>query len=102
MLDDCLDGTPARLFSTYRVRDKSCVFVHLYTAAKKRKRGYQRIVIFAGKKRQKTSTIENMSTITLPFDNFVCPTCTNDTRQETCPDCGCVKCFLKTGDPLVC
>ncbi|KAI8636143.1 PUA-like domain-containing protein [Parasitella parasitica] len=99
--DHCQDGTPARLYSTYRVRDKSSVFVHLYAAAKKRTR-HDRAVVFVGRKRQKTATIENMDTITLPFDDFVCPTCSNDTRQKTCADCGCVKCLLKTGDPLIC
>ncbi|KAK4518744.1 uncharacterized protein ATC70_008966 [Mucor velutinosus] len=102
MLDHCQDGTLARLNSTYRVRDKSTVFVHLYTAAKKRKRPCPRIVITAGRKRQKTPTIDNMNAVTLPFDDFVCPTCANDARRKTCPDCGCVKCLLKTGDPLIC
>ncbi|KAL9538175.1 hypothetical protein MBANPS3_011135 [Mucor bainieri] len=104
MLDQCQDGTLARLNSTYRVRDKSTVFVHLYTtAAKKRKRPSPRIVILTGSKRQKTPTVErSMSSVTLPFDDFVCPTCANDTRRKSCPDCGCVKCLLKTGDPLIC
>lgn len=101
MLDKCQDGSLARLNSTYRVRDKTAVFVHLYTVAKKRKRVHPRIIIYAGRKRQKTPIIESMNTITMPFDDFVCPTCSNDTRTKTCPDCGCVKCLLKTGDPLV-
>ncbi|CEP18119.1 hypothetical protein [Parasitella parasitica] len=88
--DYCQDGTPARLFSTYRVRDKSSVFVHLYTTAKKRKRKHGRVVISIDRKRKKTATVDNMNTITLPFDNFVCPTCSNDTRQKRCVDCGCI------------
>ncbi|KAL7313456.1 hypothetical protein PS15m_007203 [Mucor circinelloides] len=102
MLDKCQDGSLARLNSTYRVRDKTAVFVHLYTVAKKRKRVHPRIIIYAGRKRQKTPIIESMNTISMPFDDFVCPTCSNDTRTKTCPDCGCVKCLLKTGDPLIC
>lgn len=101
MLDQCQDGTLARLNSTYRVRDKSTVFVHMYTAAKKRKRPSPRIIIFAARKRQKIPTIDNTNTVTLPLDDSVCPTCANDTRRKSCPDCGCVKCLLKTGDPLV-
>lgn len=45
--------------------------------------------------------MDSIDTVTLPFEDFVCPTCANDTCRKACSDCGCVKCLLKTGDPLV-
>lgn len=37
-----------------------------------------------------------------PEEEYVCPQCNNNPRVKKCKECGCQKCFLKDGDPLVC
>jgi hypothetical protein len=100
MLDKCLDKKPATLYSTYRVKDKTCVFVHL-------KQQQQVPVVQPKIKREtkkrvrKSSIIRDLNVISTPFGNPLCPECKNDNGKKKCAECGCVKCLLKTGDPLV-
>lgn len=104
MIDKCLDNLPATLFHTYRVKDQTSVFVHV-NKLKRTPVDKPEIKEEAGKKRKDNAgtvhVIRDINQVTVPFDNIICPNCNNDTSILSCPDCGCVKCYLKTGDPLV-
>ncbi|KAI8366586.1 PUA-like domain-containing protein [Blakeslea trispora] len=98
MLDTSLDKTPATLFHTYRVRDKTCVFVHIRPTSLKRKK----IKAEPTQATPSTLVVRDMNTISTPFGNPYCPACKNDKKKKKCAECGCVSCLLKTGDPLIC
>lgn len=102
MIDTCLDKKPATLFSTYRVKDKTCVFVHI-TGLKRKQVVTEKIKeqTTANKRRKIKDIIRYENVVSMPFDDFVCPVCNNDTKKKSCRECGCEKCHLKTGDPLV-
>ncbi|OBZ88071.1 E3 ubiquitin-protein ligase UHRF2 [Choanephora cucurbitarum] len=101
MLDTCLDKKPATLFHTYRVRDKTCVFVHI------RPSSVQLTKKIKVEPTQPTlsnsdNVVRDMNVISTPFGDPFCPACKNNKKKKKCAECGCVKCLLKTGDPLIC
>lgn len=101
MLDKSADKTAAKLSLTYRIRDKTCVFVHIVKQSKLPSIGITEVV-----RRDKVTVpgrriIRNNNIVSTPFDGALCSVCFNNKRLKKCHECGCAKCHYKTGDPLV-
>jgi nitrate reductase cytochrome c-type subunit len=121
MLDKCSDKTEATLFSTYRIRHKTCVFVHInHTARKPTKTKKLTVTTMTSSSQRKTKQsttrtpsatikqppprrhiIRDNRVVSIPFGDFKCPVCHNNEGLKKCLECGCSKCLYKTGDPLV-
>ena len=88
----------ATLYSTYRVKSKTCVFVHV---------NEQKSVQHTPTSSTHATTISRRhivrdnDVVSLPFGGEICTTCSSNVKIKRCKDCGCAKCLLKTGDPLV-
>ncbi|KAI9260087.1 PUA-like domain-containing protein [Helicostylum pulchrum] len=102
MMDTKANKEAATLFSTYRVRHQTCVFVHINvqnkTPCQTENRIKHRTTI------KQTTRIRSSSSITIstPFGDYNCNQCQNNTSVIKCLECGCAKCHFKTGDPLIC
>lgn len=100
-MDTKANKEAATLFSTYRVRHQTCVFVHINvqnkTPCQTENRIKHRTTI------KQTTRIRSSSSITIstPFGDYNCNQCQNNTSVIKCLECGCAKCHFKTGDPLV-
>lgn len=98
MNDKCSDKTPALLTSTYRIRDKTSIIVHINQFKDSVKR--DKISKQAYTRRPKNKNIIlSLDVVTKPFEEFFCTQCEN--KADTCSECGCRRCLLKTGDPIV-
>lgn len=101
-MDTKANKEAATLFSTYRVRHHTCVFVHINVQNKTPCQTENRIKHRATAAKQ-TARIRNSSNniISTPFGDYDCNQCQNNTSLVKCLECGCAKCHYKTGDPLV-
>lgn len=116
-MNETADNELATLSTTYRIRDKTCVFVHINNLAKPTAEKQTKASPVARKKFLVTTSrsrsrskqrrtvrrriIRDNNVVSIPFGNEHCEVCQSDRRIKECKDCGCVKCLLKTGDPLV-
>lgn len=102
MLDQTADQTAATLALTYRLRDKTCVFVHIVKqcmpSSKIITQVRQRKAVTVPERR----IIRDNNIVSTPFDGAQCSVCLSNKRLKKCQECGCAKCHYKTGDPLVC
>ncbi|KAG1151494.1 hypothetical protein G6F37_003948 [Rhizopus arrhizus] len=97
--DKCSDKTPALLTSTYRIRDKTSIIVHINQFKDSVKR--DKISKQAYTRRPKNKNIVlSLDVVTKPFEEFFCTQCEN--KADNCSECGCRRCLLKTGDPIIC
>lgn len=112
MIDKSVDNREATLSTTYRVRDKTCVFLHTNSILKSSKEKIVRLkrkVVrkskISGPKELSTAsttrTIRDSNAVSMPFGDQKCSLCHNNKRIKMCSECGCKKCLKKTGDPLV-
>lgn len=114
LLDKNANKELATLSTTYRIRDKTCVFIHINNqskpSAEKRVKASsvsrKKIVVTTSRSKQKSIVrrriIRDDNVVSIPFGNEHCDVCQSNTRIKKCKECGCVKCLLKTGDPLIC
>jgi hypothetical protein len=109
MLDKSADGKAATLFLTYRIRDKTCVFVHIAKPKSSKPNKVTTQVTQRNKVAASTQSarvpqrriILSNNIVSTPFDGSQCSVCLNNKRMKKCQECGCSKCYFKTGDPLM-
>ncbi|KAI8978659.1 PUA-like domain-containing protein [Pilobolus umbonatus] len=88
------------LSSTYRVREKTAILVHIRQCHPIRRASKLKYVSIEAEKPNTHS--HHLDPVSDPFGDFVCHTCHNDKNSKICCDCGCQKCHYKTGDPIIC
>ncbi|CAO3668868.1 hypothetical protein G6F70_001274 [Rhizopus microsporus] len=101
--DTCTDSQPALITSTYRIRDKTAVIVHINKTFERVSPSVKRSLPKQEEKEnkpRKEDVILDLNIVTTPYENFYCTHCHN--KGKKCPECGCRQCLRKTGDPLIC
>ncbi|KAI7869587.1 PUA-like domain-containing protein [Spinellus fusiger] len=99
MLEDkCADNTPATLFVTYRLKANTTVIAHFKSVSD----------AYIPEETQQ-DTPETSDTVPVETEesadfiqDYMCETCKNDENALECSECGCSKCKLKSGNPLIC
>ncbi|KAI9012629.1 PUA-like domain-containing protein [Phycomyces nitens] len=113
--DNCADGSPATLFVTYKIRNNSQVILHLKDKSADQTEIPEPVS-------RETSVSPQTTPQAIPQENpqdqpedsgpsdtankeiepYACKTCCNDDTKLECNECGCKKCLLKSGNPLIC